>query len=625
MCGIVGVAYFDTERQVIEKDLRSMADRIIHRGPDDHGYLVRRNFGIGMRRLSIIDLAGGHQPVVSSDEQSAIVFNGELYNYREQTQALTQRGYALRTQSDTEVALGLYEVFGEDFLERLNGMFGFALLDSRSNSLRLVRDRVGIKPLYYFQDDEKIVFASEVKAILAYPGIRAELDESILPIYFRHGFVPAPKTLFKNIYKLPPGHQLIVASGRVKISPYWQISFANKHDLDEAQTLAQLEKLLSSAVEMQMVADVPLGAFLSGGLDSSGIVHLMHELRPDEQTRTYSVGFDKSYGLHDESVRAARFARDYRTDHHAILATTEVAALFPRLVQMLDEPLADSSFVLTYLVSELAAESVKVILSGVGGDEIFSGYRRYLFARLDQLAKHMPRFLRARVLPSLARLLPADRSSPLLNVSRLAKGYLENLAVEPNVRYAQQMAVLNEGLLAECLPDLRGTEDPLDQRVRACDTDDPLDRAMCFDFLGSLPEQLLMLTDKMTMATSIEARVPYLDHRLVEFMAQTPSSMRLKGLTLRHLQRQYLAKRLPGYVLQQKKRGFGAPFGAWAREGLNELTADYLSADRLKRQGLINPAVAGHALKLHMAREEDHSDFLLANLTFQLWYEAYIQ
>jgi len=623
MCGIVGVYHFDPDARVVEQDLKAMADRIVHRGPDDHGYFTEGRAGLGMRRLSIIDLAGGHQPMQTDDGRCVIVFNGELYNYREEAAALDRIGYRRKTQSDTEVVLGLYATAAESFLDRLNGMFGFAVLDRVKGELTLVRDRLGIKPVYYYRDERKIVFASEIKALLAYPDVQTELDRDMLPVYFRHGFVPAPRTLFRRIYKLPPGHRMTVRGAQVSIAPYWDVSFADKHQLSEPEALERLDELMQSAIRMQMIADVPLGAFLSGGLDSSGIVHLM-SAQGVADINTYSIGFDRDYSVHDESSEAAVFARDYHTNHHAIVVRPDVAGLIPRLVRALDEPLADSSFVVTYLVSELARESVKVILSGVGGDEIFGGYRRYLFASLDRYTNFLPAAVRDRWLPALARRLPADRNSQILNVLRLAKRYLGKGGDTPIGRYGHFLAVLDDELLAEAVHGGGLEQDPLRETMTHTDAREVLDQVMYFDLKGSLPEQLLMLTDKMTMAKSLEARVPYLDHRLVEFMAQTPTSMRVRGFELRYLQRAYLRPRLPSYVLERKKRGFGAPFGGWIRTDLASMMQDYLGADRLRRQGLFDADVTGRMLAEHMARKEDRTDFLLAALSFQIWHEEYI-
>jgi asparagine synthase (glutamine-hydrolysing) len=624
MCGIVGVYHFDRDFTVRESDLVAMADAIVHRGPDDSGYYVRGNVGLAMRRLSIIDLAGGHQPIFTADKSKAIVFNGELYNYREQARTLDARGYVRSTNSDTEVTLGLYNEFGIGSLDRLNGMFGFAIHDQATNQLHIVRDRIGIKPLYYYRDGEKIVFASEIKAILKYPGVRASLDTDSLPAYFKYGFTPAPRTLFAGISKLPPAHRMQIHGDTVKIERYWQVSFADKFRLTEAALLEQLDELLSNAVELQMIADVPLGAFLSGGLDSSGIVHLMRENGADP-IKTYSIGFENEYGMHDESADAAVFARDYATDHHAILATPDVESLIPRLVGMLDEPLADSSFVVTYLVSQLAAETVKVILSGVGGDEIFGGYRRYLFSSLDRYYRFLPSAVRERLLPALAQRIPADRNNPLLNNLRLAKSYLANGGGAPLERYTGYLSLLTNDRIDDYLVGgAAGGFEWLNAEFDASDAEHVLDQVMYFDLKHSLPEQLLMLTDKMTMAESLEARVPYLDHRLVEMLARTPPKFRVNGFRLRYLQKQYLRGRIPDYVLSRKKKGFGAPFGGWIRGRLNTMVRDYLSEDRIRSQGLFNPEVLGGAVEEHMSKREDRTDFILANLSFQIWMDEYL-
>lgn len=624
MCGIVGVYHFDKEFAVRESDLVAMADAIVHRGPDDSGYYVRGNVGLAMRRLSIIDLAGGHQPIFSADKSKAIVFNGELYNYREQARTLDARGYVRSTNSDTEVTLGLYNEFGIGSLDRLNGMFGFAIHDQATNQLHIVRDRIGIKPLYYYRDAEKIVFASEIKAILKYPGVRASLDTDSLPAYFKYGFTPAPRTLFAGISKLPPAHRMQIQDNTVAIERYWQVSFADKFRLSEAALLEQLDELLSNAVELQMIADVPLGAFLSGGLDSSGIVHLMRENGADP-IKTYSIGFENEYGMHDESADAAVFARDYATEHHAILATPDVESLIPRLVGMLDEPLADSSFVVTYLVSQLAAETVKVILSGVGGDEIFGGYRRYLFSSLDRYYRFLPSSVRERLLPALAQRIPADRNNPLLNNLRLAKSYLANGGGAPLERYTGYLSLLTNDRIDDYLVGgAAGGFEWLNAEFDASDAEHVLDQVMYFDLKHSLPEQLLMLTDKMTMAESLEARVPYLDHRLVEMLARTPPKFRVKGFKLRYLQKQYLKGRIPDYVLSRKKKGFGAPFGGWIRGSLNTMVRDYLSEDRIRSQGLFNPEVLSGAVDEHMSKREDRTDFILANLSFQIWMDQYL-
>lgn len=624
MCGIVGIYHFDEQKPVRQQDLELMANQIIHRGPDDFGFFVDCNVGLAMRRLSIIDLAGGHQPIFTPDESKTIVFNGELYNYREQAAELSARNYTLKTKSDTEVVLGLYAELGIDFLDELNGMYGFAIHDKSINELMLVRDRIGVKPVYYYQDAEKIVFGSEVKAILAHPEVQANLDTNALGLFFKYGYVPTPYTLFQGISKLPPASVMRIRDGKPTISTYWDVSFANKFRQGEEQILEELDALLKSAVSMQMVADVPLGAFLSGGLDSSGIVHLMKESGV-ETINTYSIGFGAQYSLHDETDAAQQFADDYETNHHAILVTPDVQTLIPNLVKMLDEPLADSSFVVTYLVSELAAETVKVILSGVGGDEIFGGYRRYLFTTLNKYYSRIPSMLRGPALKNLIAKLPADRANPILNKMRLAKSYIGQHHDNPVTQYSGYLSLLSDELVHAHLNDRNdGYSDPYPAQVGNSDAVETLDKVMYIDLKGSLPEQLLMLTDKMTMAKSIEARVPYLDHRLVEFMARTPTNLRVRGFDLRYLQKKYLSRKIPDYVLGRAKKGFGAPFGGWIRDDLNEMMQDYLSSSRIRAQGLFDSNIIEAALGEHLGKREDRSDYLLANLSFQIWHDAYL-
>lgn len=623
MCGIVGAMYFDRARAVEEAHLRAMADRIVHRGPDDHGYHVDGNVGIGMRRLSIIDLSGGHQPMFSPDRSKAIVYNGELYNFRDERAELEKRGRAFETRSDTEVVLAAYETYGDDFLSRLNGMFGLAVHDRARGTLTLARDRLGIKPLYYLVDDEKLVFASEIKAVLAFPGVQATLDPEGLAAFLRYGFTPPPYTLFKGVRKLPSA-SILTATGRdVRVREYWRPTYRDKHQGELGEVAEGLYALLADAVDLQMVADVPLGAFLSGGMDSSGIVHLMREAGA-ERISTYSIGFGATHAMHSELPEARRFAEDYKTDHHEIVVEPDMAELFPRLLTALDEPVADSSFLVTYLVSRLARESVTVILSGVGGDELFGGYRRYLNTRLNRYVEWIPRPLRANVIAPLARRLPADRNSRLLNSLRLARAFLGHADLAPVDQYREYTTVFSPDATHALLGAQGEIPDYHRRLYEECDSADPLDQVMYFDLRMSLPEQLLMLTDKMTMATSLEARVPYLDHRVVEYAARIPSEMKIRGATLREVQRRALRGRLPSYVFDRRKRGFGAPVGAWVRNDLAEMVGDLLGPTRLRHQGLFDAPTVERMLADHQAMRADYSDQILALLGFQLWSEHYL-
>lgn len=622
MCGIVGIYYFDSERPVAEEHLRAMADRIVHRGPDDAGYHVEGNVGIGIRRLSIIDVSGGHQPIYTPDGRYVIVFNGEVYNFKEERADLERSGHSFATHTDTEVVLHLYAEHGVDFVDHLNGMFGLAIWDRIGRELLIVRDRIGIKPLYYFRDDQKLVFASEIKAILAHPEIRAELDLEGLGTFLRYGFTPPPYTLFKGIRKLPPAHWLRLRRGEVVEHEYWRLSYRNKFALSETELTARLYSLLGDSVRHQMIADVPLGAFLSGGFDSSGIVHLMSEIASGPVS-TYSIGFGKGFDAYNELDAAGRFARDYRTQHHEIIVTPEVANLLPKLVGALDEPVADSSFLVTYLVAKLARETVTVILSGVGGDELFGGYRRYLNVPLARYTQLVPPALRKGLLEPLLNRLPVDRNSRFLNLSRLARAYLAAADLPVAEQYGRYTLLFDDGFARELAPRAAAVPDYYSRFFEECESNELLDKMMYFDLKMSLPEQLLMLTDKMTMAVSLEARVPFLDHRVVEFAARLPAHLKVKGMTLRHLQKQTFRGHLPDYVYEQRKKGFGAPVGVWLRNELRELVEDLLGEAYLKAQGIFNPRCVARLVRDHYGQQADYMDQLLALIVFQLWFRSY--
>ena len=624
MCGIVGIYYFDPEQKVQSSDLHRMNQQILHRGPDDEGSHIAGNVGIAMRRLSIIDLAGGHQPMFSKDRQTSIVFNGEVYNFRDLRPDLEKRGYDFESNADTEVVLRAYEAYGVDFLAKLNGMYGLAIWDANRSALLIARDRIGIKPLYYYRDDEKILFGSEIKSLLSFPGVKPELDKAALSAYLRYGSTPAPHTLFRNIYKLPPAHYMLINGREVQIRKYWQLSYQQKLQGSEADLTEQLYELLKSAIDYQMVADVPLGAFLSGGIDSSSIVHIMRDLG-SEHTNTYSIGFGAGYDQYNELTAAGRFARDYGTNHHEILVRPDTAELFPKLIAALDEPLADSSFIMTYLVSQLARESVTVILSGVGGDELFGGYRRYLNVALDRYIRHIPLVLRRQVIQRVLAALPSDRNNALLNYVRLAKAYFSSSELSPARQYANYTSIFSDAsLLLEREASPAEPPDYHQLYFDECDSDEILDKLMYFDLKTSLPEQLLMLSDKMSMAVSLEARVPYLDHRVVEFAARLPERFKIKGFKLRHLQKQTFRGRFPDYVFEQKKKGFGAPIGSWMRNELKEMVMDLLGKEHIARQGIFDAKTVGGYLDDHFSMKQDHTDHLLALLSFQIWHQAYL-
>lgn len=623
MCGIVGLYYFDREKKAQASDLKVMADSMAHRGPDDEGFFTQDNVAIGMRRLSIIDLGGGHQPIFTPNKRKVIVFNGEVYNYVDHRPALEKKGHKFYTKSDTEVVLHLYDEYGLDSFQHLNGMFGLAIWDEDEQQLVLARDRIGIKPLYYYRDDEKVVFASEIKSILALPFIQTELDMEGVAAFLKYGFTPAPYTVFKNIKKIPPAHFVRLKGRDMQITRYWDVSYQNKLTGSEDEVAEQLYQQLKEAVKYRLVSDVPLGAFLSGGMDSSGIVHLMNELGT-KSTDTYCIGFGEGFDAYNELEAAKRFATDYKTNHHEILVKPDVATLFPKLIAGLDEPLADSSFLVTYLVSQLARETVTVILSGVGGDELFGGYRRYLNVQMNKYVKVMPVWFRRNVVKKVLNSVPVDRNSTMLNYFRLGKAYFNTADMEFSQQYGSYTSVFKDDFREQLA--LHDQEIPnfYEKYFDECDSDDLLDKIMYYDLKTSLPEQLLMLTDKMTMQVSLEGRVPFLDHNMVEFAARVPSEMKIKGFKLRHIQKKAFENRFPDYVFQQKKKGFGAPVGVWIRNELKDMAHDLLSETYLRNQGVFDPKTVSKAMEDHFQMKEDYTDNLLALITFQIWYQSYL-
>ena len=448
MCGIFGVLHFDGS-PVDGATLKAMAQLVVHRGPDDHGFHLAGACGIGMRRLSIIDVAGGHQPLVNADASLAVVCNGEIYNFRAVRRDLEALGHRFATGSDSEVLLHGYAQWGDKVVQRLNGMYGFALWDARRRRLLVGRDRLGVKPLYLYRDATRLAFASEVKALLALPGLSADIDPAGLHSYLNLGYVAAPASLFKGITKLPPATLLSVEGRRVTESRYWRLPQETEEQASESEWVERIRSRLDEAVRMQMVSDVPIGAFLSGGVDSSSVVALM-AAHSDRPIRTYSIGFQgtSADAYYNELPYASRVAGLFRTEHREILVRPDAAALLPRLVWHLDEPISDSAFITTYLVSEFARRDVTVILSGVGGDELFGGYRRYLGEHYQGYFERLPGWMR-RGAAAAGRRLPSDRHSRLLDLSRLAKGFLQSAELPFEQRYRAYVEVFPPRILTD--------------------------------------------------------------------------------------------------------------------------------------------------------------------------------
>src|SRR6267143_1063391 len=545
MCGIYGI--FQLDGVPADPVLMPVMGRVVfHRGPDDEGHHVDGPCAIGMRRLSIIDLAGGHQPLSNGDGTLWLVCNGEIYNFRELRRELEALGHRFKTGSDSEVILHGYAQHGDKFIHRLNGMFGFALWDAHRQRLLLGRDRLGIKPLYVYRDARRFAFASEAKALLMLPGVSAQIDRTALPSYLNLGYVAAPHSIFRGISKLPPASLLAVEDGRLQERRYWRVPAAIDNTMDEGEWIERIRARLDESVGMQMVSDVPIGAFLSGGIDSSTVVGFM-AAHSDRPIRTYAIGFDGTAAdaYYNELPYARRVAELFHTPHQEIVVRADVVSLLPRLLWHMDEAMSDTAFITTYLVSQFARRDVTVILSGVGGDELFGGYRRYLGNHYQTYFDRLPRWARRAAL-AVGERLPSDRHSPLLNLSRLAKGFLESAGLPFEERYRAYVQVFSPQE-AQRLLRLNGAPQPdrIADAFRHAGEGDALNRMLAVDADTQLPDDLLMLTDKMSMATSLECRVPLLDHELVELAARMPQEVKIRGGRLKHAMEAELAGVLP--------------------------------------------------------------------------------
>lgn len=624
MCGIHGLIHLDG-RPVAPNMLSAMGDVTTHRGPDDEGMHIDGAAGIAMRRLSIIDLAGGHQPLSNADGTLWLVCNGEIYNYRELRAELQAQGHVFKTGSDSEVLLHGYAQAGDDFVQRLNGMFDFALWDTRRRRLLIGRDRIGVKPLYVAQDGQRLAFATEAKALLQLPGMRAELNRDALADYLHLGYVPAPHSIFKGIRKLPPATLLAVEGGQVTEWRWWRLPEHTTAGISDVEWAERIRAGIDRSVHMQMVSDVPIGAFLSGGVDSSAVVAAMarHSSGP---IRTYAIGFEGGAAeqLYNELPYARQVAKLFGTEHHEIVVKPDVVGLLPKLAWHMDEPLADSAFITTFLVSEFARKDVKVILSGVGGDELFGGYRRYLGGHYARRFAALPGWARRAASLAAAR-LPADRHNKWLNVARLAKGFIASAEMGSDARYRSYLQVLSRDTVASLLLAAPPAGvDALDAAFSAAGSKDELNRLFAVDAETQLPDDLLLLTDKMSMAVSLECRVPLLDHELVELAAAIPAEAKVRGGVLKHLMKTALADQLPQDILHRKKRGFGTPMGAWLKRELAPVLRALLAPEVVRSRGLFNADVVTTLVADHQASRSDGTDALLALLNLEVWSRIYL-
>jgi asparagine synthase (glutamine-hydrolysing) len=631
VCGIYGFVELNSSSPSRGEDLARMGGVIEHRGPDDHGAFLAPGVALGMRRLSIIDVAGGHQPIANEDETVWVVLNGEIYNFKDLHERLEQKGHRFRTRSDTEVIVHLYEEVGLELFAQLRGMFGLAIWDAKRRRLVLGRDRIGEKPLYVRREPGRLLFASELKSILELGDVPRRLNVVALGEYLALGYVPAPLTLLEGIEKLLPGHYLVVDPDRVEDREYWDVPRGKTETRSEEEWIELVREKLLETIGSQLVSDVPLGAFLSGGIDSSTIVAGMAKFT-GQKVKTYSIGYGAEDDYYNELSFAKTVAKAFGTDHHEIIVRPDVSDLLPKLIWHLDEPIADSACMTTYLVSRLARESVKVILSGVGGDELFGGYRRYLGNSLQRFYRLLPGPVRRSWLPSLLKRVPQDRGSAWKDYARYAAAFVKTAELGPVERYMSYVTVLSPQVQRELLNKEQGpgadgdssAAETLQKYFARRPEDDDLNRIFYTDIKTSLPDDLLALTDRMSMAASIECRAPFVDYELVELASRIPASLKIRGFTMKYLLKKAVAPWLPREVIERKKRGFGAPVGAWMRQELQPLVSELLSEDQVRRRGLMHWPAVENMLKAHQEQRSDYSDHIFALISLEIWCRAYL-
>ncbi len=629
MCGICGVVYTDPERQPERALLDSMCSVIIHRGPDDRGIGVYGQAGLGMQRLSIIDLAGGSQPLSNEDGTVWIVFNGEVYNFPEIRRELEALGHQFATHSDTETVVHAYEQWGDGCVTRLNGMFAFALWDTRERRLLLARDRVGKKPLYYASDGERLVFGSELKALLQ-AGIQRQVNLEALYHYLTFQYIPGPHTIWQGVAKLPPAHILTWSNGETKLTRYWELSYLPKQQLGEAEWIDRIRYELTEAVRRRLISDVPLGAFLSGGIDSSIIVALMAQLSSGP-VKTFSIGFAESQ--FDETPYARVVARRYETEHHEFeVSFDNVGTVLPELAWHMDEPMADSSALAVYHLARLTRQYVTVALNGDGGDETFAGYIRYVLDKALDVYRLLPGGVRLGLMPWLLDRVPARADIPVeKNTITALKRLAQASSTSRRASIVAWGSYFSHAMKSElCTPALLeavGRHDSaalLAKYYESAPARTHLDRTLYADFMLYLPDDLLVKTDRMTMAHSLEGRSPFLDYRVVELAASMPERWKIRGLTQKWLLRRAFADLLPRDHARRVKRGFSIPVGQWFRTNLQTLARDILLDARATQRSTFNPEAVRRLLDDHVAGKEDHGYRIWTLVMLELWHHQFV-
>jgi asparagine synthase (glutamine-hydrolysing) len=624
MCGIAGIARSDgapVDRQLVER----MNEAIRHRGPDDDGFYFSDGVGLAMRRLAIIDLKTGQQPIPNHDRTKWIVFNGEIYNYRELRASLEKLGHIFHTNSDTEAIVHAYDQYGTDCPKYLRGMFAFAIWDDRAKALFLARDRVGKKPLLYAQLERELVFGSEFMALLQHPGISRDVDYEAIHYYLTFICVPAPLTAYRAIRKLEPGHSLFYQNGEVKIERYWQLDFSKKLDIDEEEAGERVVDLLREAVRVRLMSEVPLGAFLSGGIDSSAVVALMAQ-ESSEQVKTFSIGFEEQD--FSELHHARRVAEHVGADHHEFIVRPNAMEVLPTLIEHYGEPFADSSSIPSYYVSRETRRYVTVALNGDGGDECFAGYDRYAAMSIAQTYANLPGVVRGGV-GRVVGAIPGfeDRQNPV----RKAKRFVAAASLPPAERYLRWVSAFNEEAKQRLYSDAfrhetanfrtLGIIEPWFAKANGAGV---VDAALLTDSMTYLPNDLLVKMDIASMTVSLEARSPFLDHHVMEFAASLPEKLKLRRTTTKYLLKRVLRTLVPAENLTRSKMGFGVPINHWFRGAMQPFLRETLLSDRALARGLFKPDSVRRIIDEHVEHRSAHEHRLWSLLMLELWFQRFI-
>src|SRR2546425_2430542 len=626
MCGIAGIV--NKDGAPVDRELLARMNACIrHRGPDDDGFYFSDGVGLAMRRLALIDLARGKQPIHNHERTAWIVFNGEIYNYRELREQLEQLGHQLYTNSDTEAIVHAYDQWGTDCPKYLRGMFAFAIWDERTKSLFLARDRVGKKPLLYAQIDGQLVFGSEFNALLQHPGVSRDVDYEAIHYYLSFICVPAPLTAYRLIRKLEPGHSLLWRNGEIKTERYWQLDFSKKVSIDEEEAGERVVDLLRESVRVRLMSEVPLGAFLSGGIDSSAVVALMAQ-ESSEKVKTFSIGFDEQE--FSELRHARRVAEHVGAEHHEFIVRPDAMEILPTLVEHYGEPFADSSAIPSYYVSRETRKYVTVALNGDGGDECFAGYERYAAMNLAQrYANLLPAVIRNGVIRNVARALAEFRSRA--NPLRKAQRLIDAASLGPVQRYLRWVSAFDEQAKSNLYSnDFRNqtaafsTIGFIEPWLAKANGAGIVDASLLTDTMTYLPNDLLVKMDIASMTVSLEARSPFLDHHLMEFAASLPESLKLRGMTTKYLLKRVLKKFVPEENLTRAKMGFGVPIGHWFRGAMQPFLRETLLSEKALSRGLFNRDRVKELIEQHTANKVNHEHRLWSLLMLELWFQRFI-